>query len=160
MKPIVPISLIAVLLLGIGVPRAHADDEAVAAIGGFLAGMITGTVISDNHDYGRSRVHVSVGKDRRYGYKYGGRSHRHDYGRHYGRKGSWRGKDSYYGGRKARSGHWEIKRVRVWVPGYWELTRNRHGERVKIWRRGHHKWEREKVWVSYRDRRDGICYRD
>jgi len=160
MKQIFTISLITVFLLGVGVPRAHAGDEAVAAIGGFLAGVITGTVINDSRDYGRSRVHVSVGRDRYKDYGYGRRSHRHDYGRDYGYKGSWRGRDSHYGGKKVRSGHWEIRRVRVWVPGYWETSRKHCGEVVKVWKRGHYKWEREKVWVSYRDRRGGICYLD
>ena len=160
MKQIVPISLIAIFLLGLGIPRAHAGDEAVAAIGGFLAGVISGPVINDSHDYGRSRVHVSVGRDRYKHYSYGRRTHRHDYGRDYSRKGSWRYKGSSYGGEKVRSGHWEIRRVRVWVPGYWTTSRNHCGETVKIWKRGHYKWEREKIWVSYRSRRGDICYRD
>ena len=125
MKKYIHISLISVLLLGLSATPAHAgDDEAFAAIGGFVAGMITGVIINDHDD----RVHVSVHD------KYGSRHDRH------------------YRGKPHRSGHWEIKRVRVWVPGYWDVRYNPCGDRVKVWRRGHYELRKERVWVAYDNR--------
>lgn len=124
MKKYIHISLVSLLLLSLApAPAKAGDDEAVAAIGGFVAGIITGAIL-DNHD---DRVHVSV------------------HGRYPGRR-------DYGKGRHYRTGHWEIKRVRVWVPGYWDVTYDRCGDRVKVWRRGHYTWRKERVWVSCRDR--------
>jgi hypothetical protein len=141
MKKNIILLLITGLLAGMPVKSAQADDEAVAAIGGFIAGVITGSVI--DHDRGGRSTHVYVDGYRRGHYDKGDRGYSvRDYS--YGKK----------------RGHWETRRVRVWVPGYWRTTRNECGDRIKVWERGHYVWKHEKVWVSYRDRRDGYCYRD
>jgi hypothetical protein len=124
MKKHIRFALVPLLLISLGAGRVHADDEALAAIGGFFAGVITGAIIDDHNDH--DRVRVSVHKNYR--------DHRYD--RH-------------------RSGHWETRRVKVWVPGSWEIEITRCGDRVKVWRRGHYEWRRERVCVAYNDR-----YRD
>jgi hypothetical protein len=151
MKTILHLSLTLIILASLGATEAKADDEAVAALGGFVAGIITGSII--DHDRDRTRVHVYT--DRSYG-------HRHDKGRygHDWRRDHWKHRSDWKGKPSKRSGHWETRRVRVWVPGHWELTRNACGDRIKVWEPGHFIWKHEKVWVSYRDRRGGFCYRD
>lgn len=133
MKPYLPLSIITILLLGLGSPRAHAgDDEAIAALGGFVAGIITGTIIDHDDDYRRShhRGHPS-----RYDGAYHGRGYTSGHG--------------YPGG----GGHWEIRRVKVWVPGHWKVIRNSCGDRIRIWKPGYHTWKQERVWVSYKSGR-------
>ena len=126
MKNITKLTLIAVIALGLNTGQAHAGDETAAAIGGFVLGMITGAVIDDHHD----NVHVSVGA--RYGHDHScrkGCSSRHHRDR----------------------GHWEIRKVKVWVPGYWDVRISRCGDRVRVWRSGHYTYRQDKVWVSYKD---------
>ncbi|MGC9450008.1 MAG: hypothetical protein ACP5I4_01055 [Oceanipulchritudo sp.] len=142
MKNTIRTLIIATLLLGPATTRAHADDEAWAALGGFVAGVITGAVIEDSNDY-HGGVSIAVGERR-------GRYDRYDRGRHdrYDRHPGHRGK-----------GHWEIKRVRVWIPGRWEFTVNRCGDRIRVWEPGHYGWRREKVWVRHHGRHHdrGFC---
>lgn len=134
-------ALISILLISLGAGRLQAGDDGLAALGGFVAGVITGVIIEDSHD--RDRVRVSV---------YGERGHRDD---RYGHRDYRYGHKSSHG----PAGHWETKRVRVWVPGRWERGVNRCGDRVSVWRPGHYEWHKERVWVSYGDRgrRDGYC---
>lgn len=116
MKNIIKITLVTILAIGLNTGRASAGDEAAAAIGGFVLGMITGTVIDHNSDHVSVSVHGSYGhRDR---------------------------------------GHFETRRVRVWVPGYWDVRVNHCGDRIRIYRKGHYTYRHEKVWVSYKDRRD------
>lgn len=145
MKKHIRFALVPLLLISLGAGRVHADDEALAAIGGFFAGVITGAIIDDHNDH--DRVRVSVHKD--YGDRHYDR-HRDDC-----RKRDCRGCDRGYKSKHHRSGHWETRRVKVWVPGSWEIEITRCGDRVKVWRRGHYEWRRERVWVAYNDR-----YRD
>lgn len=153
MKTLIHLSLITALIIGLGASPAKAgDDEALAALGGFVAGIITGAVIDDDDGYRHKRVHVYRDRHDRYGHR--DKGYRHDRGNH--RKGD---RCDYRGGNH-RKGHWEIKRVRVWVPGYWKVIRDRCGDRVKIWKRGHYEWRREKVWVSYGGRGHHRRYRD
>lgn len=156
MKKHIRFTVIPLIILGLAAGNAHAgDDEAFAAIGGFVAGVITGAIIDDHNDHDRVRVSVHGGyRDRHY-----------DRGRHYDRhrrdcrKRDCRGCGHGYKTKHHRSGHWETKRVRVWVPGYWDVEISRCGDRVKVWRRGHYEWRKERVWVAYRDRdrRHGRC---
>lgn len=144
MKKHIRFALIPILLVSLGAGRVHADDEALAAIGGFFAGVITGAIIDDHNDH--DGVRVSVHGDYR------------DRGRHYDRhrrdcrKRSCRGCGHGYKTKHHRSGHWETKRVRVWIPGHWDIEYTSCGDRVKVWRRGHYEWRRERVWVAYRGR--------
>jgi hypothetical protein len=132
MKNIIKITLIAAIALGLSTGRATANDEAAAAIGGFVLGMITGAVIENHTD------HVNVSVRAGYGYGHDCRSAcsvRHD--RSYG-----------HGPR----GHWEVKRVRVWVPGRWDVRVNHCGDRIRVYEKGYYTYRKDKVWVSYNDR--------
>ena len=139
--------LITAIVLGSGFSHAQADDKAAAAIGGFLAGIITGAIIENNSDDFDAEVRVGVGYDRR---DYG----RHDRSGRYDRDGrydrSWDHRE-----RRGPDGYWEIRRVKVWVGGSWEFVRNSCGERVKIWRPGHYTYRTERVWVASRGRQSG-----
>jgi hypothetical protein len=147
MKKHLRITLITLIALGLGTTQARADDEALAAIGGFIAGIITGAVIEDQNDYGRhDRVEIRVGHDR-YGYRDSCHKHGH------------RDCRSCYKNRTHRSGHWETRYVKVWVPGHWEFVRNRCGDHVRIWKSGYYERRPKKVWVSPRgrDRHGSTC---
>lgn len=150
MNKLIRFPLVPLLLAAFSGTPAQADDEAIAAIGGFVAGIVTGAII-DDHD---ARSHVYIGRDR-YGRKsyHGRHERRHDYG--YGDRGGCRKRDCRADHRYGhKTGHWEIKHVRVWVPGRWIVKHDRCGERIKVWKRGHYTWHKERVWVSYK-KRDG-----
>jgi len=147
MNKLIRFTLIPLILTTFGTAPAQADDEALAAIGGFVAGIITGAVI-DDHD---NRSHVYIGRDR-YSDRHGSRHH--DY-RDRCCSRDCHGACSYgQPSRHYKKGHWEIKHVRVWVPGRWTVKYNSCGDRIKVWKRGHYRWEKERVWVSY-NKRDG-----
>jgi hypothetical protein len=130
MKHTIRTLIITALLIGAGNARLQAGDEALAAFGGFVAGIITGAIIEDSHD-----VHGGVAVE--IGHRHG----RHDrYDRHVRHS------------RHHDRGHWEVQRVRVWVPGRWEFTVSRCGDRIRVWKPGHYSWHSEKVWVSHRGR--------
>lgn len=45
-------------------------------------------------------------------------------------------------------GYWEVRRVKVWVPGSWtyiDLGCNRYR---KVWNEGYYRWESQRVWVE------------
>ena len=135
MKNTIRTTIIAALLVGLTAAPAHADDEALAAFGGFVVGMITGAVIENNHDH-----HYDGGIEISY--------ERHgDYGRH----------QRYYRGPR---GHWEIQRYRVWIPGHWNLVVNHCGDRVRVWKSGRYTYKSKKVWVAKHSRGRHHSYRD
>ncbi len=100
------IASVAVLSLIAGQSSARAGDEAIAAIGGFIGGVIVGSIASDTNHH-QSSVVIEVGNGRR------GDRH-YDRGR-YDRRG--RHDQRYDRGR--RSGHrysqgrWEFQTVRT-----------------------------------------------
>lgn len=49
-----------------------------------------------------------------------------------------------------RHGHWEMRRVRVWVPGYWTVVERRHDRPRRVWVDGYYEVRRERVWVAHR----------
>lgn len=141
MKTTLQVILTLAFLIGLGTERAHAGSEGWAALGGFVAGVVTGSVINDPCD--RGHVRVTVGS--------GGRGSRYGYHGYYGPE------VRYYDPRWDRrphspSGHWEIHNVKVWVPGRWEVRINPWGQRIRVWRSGYHTWHRERVWVPHRGR--------
>lgn len=116
----------ATIALGLSAGQVHANDEGLAALGGFVAGIITGAIIEDHHGYHHDAgVRISVGD-------------RHD------RYGSY--------SRHGQRGYWEVRHVRVWIPGRWEFVRNECGQSVRVWRPGHHRMQRTRVWVADRGR--------
>ena len=104
----------------------HDDDEAVAAIGGFVGGLIVGTAINSNDGPGGA-VDVGVVVGSRYGH---GHPPRYGHGH----------------------GHWNWVTVRVWVPGRWVYDDCHRGRPNRVWIAGHHEHRRERVWVAHRGR--------
>ena len=49
-------------------------------------------------------------------------------------------------------GHWDVRTVRVWVPGFWQ-TRYEYDRRVQFFVPGHYEMRRERVWVAHGGRR-------
>ncbi len=128
MKTYIRTIIVSMIILGLSAGQSHANDKAAAAIGGFLAGIITGVVIDDDAHHHRSSVYVSSG------------SRCYSHSRYGCESCSSRGYRS--------SGYWEIRHVRVWVPGHWEFVRNRCGDRIRIWKSGYYTTKPQKVWVS------------
>ena len=98
------------------------DDEVVAAVGGFIGGLIVGSTLNDDH-YRHAPVRVSTRV------VIGSRGHRHHHHHH-------------------RHGHWEWNRVRVWVPGYWVVREDHYGRRIRYFEPGRHVYRRERVWIA------------
>jgi hypothetical protein len=113
------------------------DDEAIAAIGGFVLGLVTGSIAKDSghNGYRHSDTYYRNRSHTRYSNNYS--SYRHDsYDRHHVSQ---------------PTGRWETRRVKKWVPGFWEVRYNHCGDRIKVWRNGHYRYETERVWVSFCD---------
>jgi len=113
-------------------PARAGGDEAAAALGGFIGGVIVGSALdNDHHHHGRfedhGRAHVSTRIEVR------SRSHHshHDHG------------------------YWSSNRVRVWVPGVWVVRYDDCGRRFRHFERGHYEHQRQRVWV--RTGRHGRC---
>jgi len=122
MKTIAFVSLLSVTALAFTPAPAKAGSEGVAALGGFIGGLIVGHALSD-HRAGPPSTEVFV-------------THRH--GDRY---------DSRYdGGRHERHGYWDSVRVKVWVPGYWTTCYER-GRRISYHTPGRYEWRIERVWV-------------
>ena len=135
MKTIIRTFVVTIALFGLNA-QSHADDEAWAAVGGFIAGVITGTAI-DNHRDVHAGVTIAVG-DRC------GIHHRS-------------GCSTCY---PPRRGYWSVRHVRVWVPGYWDVVINHCGDRVRIWKPGRFEHRPRKVWVAHDGRRYDRPHRD
>ena len=152
MKQTIRTTIIAVLLLGLTAAPTHADDEALAAFGGFVAGMITGAILESNSDHHHGAgVAISYESHRGHGvharYDRGprcGKHHRYDcHSCHRGPKG-----------------YWKTHRVKVWVPGHWSYFVNDCGDRTRVWTRGHYTYQTKRVWVARhhkRYERDSRC---
>lgn len=102
-------------------PRpAKAGDETLAAIGGFIGGVIVGSSIHDDrpsrhHDRGHSgfdRPRIVIRADLH------------------------------------RQGYWKWVEVRTWIPGHWIIGIDDCGRRHRTWVRGRHELRRERVWVQ------------
>ncbi len=115
------LSLVAAALIGspiraeAGHRHHHRDGEVIAAIGGFVGGVIVGSML-DNDPAPAPSVSVSYGREYR--------GHRH--------------------------GHWEMRKVRVWVPGHWAYVERDHGRARRVWVEGYYEVRRERVWVAHR----------
>lgn len=104
----------------------HHDHEALAALGGFIGGVIVGSAI--DHDRPPSPPPVCV-------------IPRHEIG----------GRVVIASGHRPH-GYWDWVTVRVWVPGRWVQSWDRHGHRVRFFQAGHYEHRRERVWVEARGR--------
>ena len=136
MKHIALLSLLSAAALVITPAPAKADSEGVAAIGGFIGGLIVGKIIDgpDHHRHHGSSVSVEV-------------SHR-SYDRYDRDHDRYRDRGHHYGHDRHRGhGYWDTVRVKVWVPGYWG-TRYEHGCRVRYHVPGRYEWRTERVWIE------------
>lgn len=130
MKILATVSLLAATTFALAPKPAKAGDEAAAAIGGFIGGLVIGSILDNDHGhYDRYNSHVStsvvIGTGNRHPHRDGG--------------------------------YWKTVTTRHWVPGYWTSTRDRHGHRVRVFVEGRWEHRTERVWVSYgrHDRRYG-----
>lgn len=135
MKTITLLSLFGAAALAVTPAPAKADSEGVAALGGFLGGLIVGRIIDgpDHHRHHGPSVSVEV-SHRSHGYS--GRYDRHDRHDRYDRHA-----------RHPSHGYWDTVRVKVWIPGYW-TTRYERGCKVRHHVPGRYEWRTERVWVD------------
>ena len=124
-----------------GQSSARAGDETIAAIGGFIGGVIVGSIASDNHHGSSVVIETGYGRHSNRHYDRGDRRDRYDRGHGYGRNNRR--------GHTGNRGRWEYRTVRKWVPGYWSYTRDRCGDRRRFWNRGRHVRTQVRVWVSF-----------
>ncbi len=117
------LALALVTLFALATPKTAKANDAGAAIGGFIGGVIVGSVLADQHR-GPDAVVVQAG----YGYD--------------------RGPVRY----EAPRGYWRDVHTRVWVPGFWTMERDHWGRPYRRYVEGHYEMRRERVWVSYNNR--------
>jgi len=138
-KTIAAITTLAAMTAGAHARPSH-HDEVSAAIGGLITGVVISELIEDANVSVEFATHNRDGWDR----------YDSDY-----RDYDYRGNRSYRGydnDRRYRdSGHYIMEKRRIWVPGFWDYTCDRHGRSVKIWVAGHYEIRHVKVWVSDRD---------
>lgn len=119
--------LLAVATALLFVPKqAQAGDKELALIGGFIGGLLVGAALDEHHVDSHCDT-VVVG---------------HDYGR---------GRYDRYDRHDRSRGYWDYRTVRVWIPACWEV-RYDYGRRVKVYVPGYYETRRERVWVA-NDRR-------
>lgn len=128
MKTIAFVSLLSATALALTPAPAKAGSDGVAALGGFIGGLIVGHAIND-HRSGPPSTEVVV--THRYVDRRESRHHDSRHDRHYSHD---------------RRGYWDSVRVQVWVPGYW-TTRYERGRRTNCHIPGRYEWRLERVWV-------------
>lgn len=132
MKNIATVSLITALGGFVLTPQtARADDKALAAIGGFIGGVIVGSTINHSHP-GPEYCEPGYGGGDQIVIRHGPR-HR---------------------------GYWKQIAVRTWVPGRWVMHYDNCGRRFRHFERGYYTFHTEYVWVSGRGYRDDRQYDD
>jgi len=112
------------------------NSGSVAALGGFLTGLILSDVLA-GPVYPAPVVVADSWSDvawRTDGWNYG----RPHYG--YNRYG-----DRYPDRYAYRHSDWGYRNVRVWVPGRWEIVCDRYGLSKRVWRNGYYDVRREKI---------------
>ncbi|HUG09445.1 MAG TPA: hypothetical protein VMM36_00440 [Opitutaceae bacterium] len=107
-------------------------DEALAAVGGFIGGVLVASAVNQHysdHDayYGYDAYNNRYPVD----YRHDRRDYRRDYGRD----------------------HRQWVTVRVWVPGRWVIRHDGYGRRERFYVRGHYEHRRE--YVRYDGHRRG-----
>ena len=135
-------TLAALLILAVSGTGLHAksrhDDNTEAAIGGLIAGVFLSEMLDSD-----SSISVELASHRCYdrgdSWKRYDNSYR-DYDRRHDRR--W--------DNNRDRGYYTYKTEKVWVPGHWIYSSDRHGRTVKVWVKGHHEKRKIKVWVSTR----------
>lgn len=136
MNKIAITSVLAVMTGLAGAPQtAQArGDEALAAIGGFIGGVLVASAANQHYsDQDAYYGYDSYDSRHSVNYRYDRRDYRRDYGR----------------------GHRQWVTVRVWVPGRWIVRHDGYGRRERFYVRGHYEYRREYVIV---DRHRGRGY--
>ncbi|MBI2512798.1 MAG: hypothetical protein HYV96_12540 [Opitutae bacterium] len=116
------LALALVTLFALATPKTAKANDAGAAIGGFIGGVIVGSVLADQHR-GPDAVVVETG----YGYHRG--SDRCDEPR----------------------GYWRDVHTRIWIPGGWIVERDHWGRHCRRYIEGHYEIRTERVWVAAND---------
>ena len=119
----------ATLSLGTFLPHEAkaGSDKALAAIGGFIGGVIVGSHLERSHHPAPVIVDHCPPPPRVVVVDRHGPPHRH--------------------------GYWETSRVRVWVPGRTVWVVDECGRSVRRYEPGHYEYRSERVWVESRGRR-------
>lgn len=115
------LALALVTLFALATPKTAQANDTGAAIGGFIGGVILGSVLADQH-HGPDVV-VQTG----YGYH--------------------RGPDRCDEPR----GYWRDVRTRIWIPGGWIVERDHWGRHCRRYVDGHYEFRTERVWVAGND---------
>jgi hypothetical protein len=113
------LALALVTLLALATPKTARANDTGAALGGFIGGVIVGSVLADQHR-GPDAVVIEAG------YR--------DYGHHH---------------HPAPRGYWRDVHTRVWVPGFWTMERDHWGRPYRRYVEGHYEMRRDRVWVAY-----------
>lgn len=116
------LALALVTLFALATPKTAKANDAGAAIGGFIGGVIIGSVLADQH-HGPDAVVVESG---------------YDYDRGYDRCEEPRG-------------YWRDVCTRVWTPGYWTMERDYCGRPYRRYVEGHYEIRTDRVWVAAND---------
>lgn len=143
MNKIAIASVLAVLTGLAGAPQtAQArDDKVLAAIGGFIGGVLIASAVQDHHSPQHAYCEFDSCTDR---YVAG---HRHGHDRY--------GHDRHAVNRHGRD-RYDWVTVRVWVPGRTVIRYDSCGNRIRHYERGHYVYRKEYVVVdSHRGRGHG-----
>lgn len=111
----------------VGIPQtARAGNDGLAALGGFIGGLIVGSTVGhpqNDYDYRPPAYHD--------------------------------GPDIVIDNGPRARGHWEWVTVKVWVPASWVVRYDNCGRSFRDFRPGYFEFRRERTWVDgRRDRRD------
>jgi hypothetical protein len=124
MNKIAITSVLAVMTGLAGAPQSAnaGDDEVLAAVGGFIGGVIVASA-ANQHYSDQDAYYAHDGYNNRYpvNHRYDRRDYRRDYGRD----------------------HRQWVTVRVWVPGRWIIRYDNYGRRERCYVRGHYEHRRE-----------------
>ena len=128
------LALITVTAQSLAPQPALAGDRGLAALGGFVGGVLVGSAISSNHYDNYATAPAVVVNDRGY---FADRCD--DFGNRFDDR--------------VNSGYWKVVSVRIWVPGYWVVERDRSGRSFRHYSAGHNEYRTDRRWVAH-DRRD------
>ena len=134
MKTTIKILIIPVLCLALSTGKASAGDEAIAAIGGFVGGVIASNVYNNHKSHRNSHSSYSSNHCAPPSYQHGHKQHRCDRN------------CSHH--RVEPRGYYKTVHVKEWVPGCWRVRYDRCGSRIKYWEPGYYTHVEKRIWVS------------
>jgi hypothetical protein len=122
-----PLATLSTAALLPGTVQARSGDKALAAVGGFIGGVIVGAHLDRGDRYDR-RAPVVVEACPPPAVVYYNTPH------------------------SPRRGYWQDSTVRVWVPARTVVTVDRWGRRIHHYEPGHYAYRTDRVWVESRGR--------